>query len=182
MTDEQRAKLFPIILAEYNPEWPQWYFEEKERLVSLIGAENISRIRHIGSTSVPGLVAKPTVDILLETTEKANIDELVASLPCDEYICLHQQTIPTFDLVLILKGYTSTGFAKRVYHIHVRQPGDWDEILFRDYLHAHPNVADAYAILKRELKDLFEHDRDAYTNAKGEFIKNVIKQARNADL
>ena len=66
ITDEERAQLFPIILEEYNPAWAEWYIEEKANLERLIGIENIVRISHYGSTSVPGLLAKPTVDILLE--------------------------------------------------------------------------------------------------------------------
>ena len=98
MSDEARAKLFPIILSEYNPEWPQWYAEEKERLVQRIGAEHIVRVTHIGSTAVPGLIAKPTIDILLEVTENTDAAHLTDSLPNDEYLCLRQQTIPTADL------------------------------------------------------------------------------------
>jgi len=127
MTDEERAGLYPIILSEYNPEWLQWFQEERERLLRFIGTENILRITHIGSTSVPGLTAKPTVDILVEINENADIDKLVASLPSYDYICLSNQTIPTFDLALFLKGYISTGFAEKVYHIHVRRTGDWDD-------------------------------------------------------
>ena len=178
MTNEERAKLYPIILTEYNPEWPHWFDEEKERLLRLIGVGNIARITHIGSTAVPGLTAKPTIDLLLEIDENKNIEELVAFLPSDEYICLRKQTIPTADLALFLKGYTSTGFAERVFHIHVRLVGDWDEVRFRDYLLAHSDTADEYTALKRELKEQFEYDRDAYTNSKGEFIKTVTKQAR----
>ena len=178
-TDEELAKLFPIILSEYNPVWPQWYAEEKERLIQLIGASNIKRIAHVGSTAVPGLIAKPTVDILLEIAEDIDIEKLIASLPRDEYTCLRQQTIPTLDRILFYKGYTSAGFAERVFHIHVRNLGDWDEPYFRDYLVARPEAADAYAKLKRGLKAQFEYDRDGYTNAKGEFVKAVTQRARN---
>ncbi len=178
MTDEERGKLYPIILSDYNPAWPQWYTEEKDRLIFLIGAEHIMRVTHIGSTAVPGMTAKPTVDILLEISENTDIERLIASLPEEEYICLRQQTIPTNDRVLFLKGYTDCGFGERVYHIHVRGRGDWDEVRFRDYLITHPETAAAYAELKRELKERFLHDRDGYTSAKGAFIRAVTEQAR----
>ncbi|MCL2153264.1 MAG: protein-L-isoaspartate(D-aspartate) O-methyltransferase [Oscillospiraceae bacterium] len=179
ITDEERANLFPIILSEYNPAWPHWYTEEKERLTMLIGMEKIVRIEHIGSTAISGLMAKPTVDILLEVAENTRVDYLIASMPDNEYICLRQQTIPTNDLVLFIKGYTPSGFAKKVFHIHVRYPGDWDEIHFRNYLLAHPEAADIYSILKRKLKEQYEHNRDGYTNAKGEFIQAVTRRAKN---
>ena len=179
MTDEERAALFPIILSEYNPAWQKWYAEEKERLTTFFGSDKVVRVEHIGSTAVPGLMAKPTVDILLEVSENTDVDDLVASVPASEYICLRQQTIPTNDLVLFIKGYTPSGFAEKVFHVHVRNPGDWDEIHFRDYLLAHPEAADAYSILKRKLKEKYEHDRDGYTGAKGEFVQAVTRRSKN---
>ncbi|AIZ57208.1 dephospho-CoA kinase/protein folding accessory domain-containing protein [Candidatus Methanoplasma termitum] len=178
-TDEgRRARIYPIILSEYDPKWSQWYAEERTRLISLIGGENIIRITHIGSTSVPGMTAKPTVDILLEVAESVDIEDLIAALPVHEYICLRQQTIPTVDRVIFLKGYANTGFSERVFHIHVRNPGDWDELYFRDYLAARPDIASEYAALKRRLLNAYEHDRDGYTTAKGEFVKEHTNRAR----
>ncbi|MCL2487073.1 MAG: GrpB family protein [Oscillospiraceae bacterium] len=179
LTDEQRARLFPIILSNYNPAWPQWFAEEKANLERLIGAKHIVRTTHYGSTSVPGLTAKPTVDILLEISEDADLSQLIAALPAPEYICLNPPSMPSPPPhLMFIKGYTSTGFAERVYHIHVRYPGDHDEVYFRDYLIAHPEAAAAYAALKRELRQKFEHDRDGYTAAKGGFIREITKKAR----
>ena len=63
-TDKERqARIYPIVLSEYNPDWPLWYAEEKANLERLIGAESIEKISHFGSTVVLGLAAKPTVDI-----------------------------------------------------------------------------------------------------------------------
>jgi ribosomal protein S18 acetylase RimI-like enzyme len=69
MTDKERALLFPVILCEHNPAWAEWFQEEKTNLENLIGSGCIFRITHYGSTAVPGLLAKPTVDILLEINE-----------------------------------------------------------------------------------------------------------------
>ena len=91
-TDEERhARIYPVILNEYNPAWPEWFAEEEANLVRLVGAENIARISHYGSTSVPGLLAKPTVDILLEITEIADIENLIAALSSPDYICLRER-------------------------------------------------------------------------------------------
>ena len=122
LTDEQQTKLFPIILKEYNPAWPEWFAEEKARLLKHIGSQNVIRISHIGSTSVPGLLAKPTVDILLEISESTDIDVLCATLPQNEYICLRQQTLDTRDQVVIYKGYTDLTpklmpLSSRVFHL-----------------------------------------------------------------
>lgn len=72
MSNEELWLLFPIILSPHNPEWPRRYETEKELLIKTIGAENIVRINHIGSTAVPGLTAKPTIDILLEIQQKTD--------------------------------------------------------------------------------------------------------------
>jgi GrpB-like predicted nucleotidyltransferase (UPF0157 family) len=80
--------------------------------------------------------------------------------------------------VMFLKGYLPDGFAERVYHIHVRYLGDWDEPYFRDYLIAHPETAAEYAALKIRLHKDFEHDRDGYTKSKSEFIRAVTYRAR----
>ena len=83
---------------------------------------------------------------------------------------------------MFLGGYTSIGFAERVFHIHVQYYSDTesDEIIFRDYLIAHPETAKAYADLKRSLWKNFEHDRDGYTAAKGDFIRTVTERAKEA--
>ena len=180
-TDEERqARIYPIILSEYNPSWSDWYAEEKVNLERLIGLESIARISHYGSTSVPGLTAKPTVDILFEIKENIDIEELIAALPSSKYICLRREgnSLLEHDEVMIIKGYLSDGFTEKVYHIHVRYSGDWDELYFRDYLIAHLEAAAEYSELKRSLFKDYEHNRDGYTEAKGAFIKEITKKAR----
>ena len=75
--DERRARIYPVLLNEYNPAWPVWFTNEKNNLKRLIGADNIVRISHIGSTAIPGLTAKPTVDVLLEITDDTDLDKCV---------------------------------------------------------------------------------------------------------
>jgi len=178
-TDEaRRARIYPIILSEYNPMWPKWFEEEKTKLEELIGMENIAKISHYGSTAVPGLTAKPTVDILLEIHPSTDIDKLIESLP-SEYICLDKDnlTMPTPPPhIRFIKGYLNDGFAEQVFHIHVRYPRDWEELHFRDYLIAHPETAAEYAELKRKLLGEYKHNRDGYTEAKSEFIRSVFEK------
>jgi len=180
--EERRARIYPIILREYNPAWPAWYAEEKANLERLIDADSICRISHFGSTAVPGLTAKPTIDILLEINKDADLDKLIAALPQPEYIYLKEDSAPTIATpqlhLRFVKGYLSDGFAEQVYHIHVVWPDGWSERLrFRDYLTDHPETAAAYADLKRRLQKEYEHDRDGYTDAKGAFIREVTEQA-----
>jgi len=183
--EERRARIYPVILSEYNPAWTEWFVEEKANLERLIDADNIVRISHIGSTSVPGLTAKPTVDIILEITETTDLEKLISSvLLSPEYICLREDdlTISTPPPHLrFIKGYLPDGFAKKVYHIHVVYSNDndtQDKLLFRDYLIAHPEAVTEYAELKRKLFEDYEHNRDGYTEAKGAFIKEIIEKAR----
>jgi GrpB-like predicted nucleotidyltransferase (UPF0157 family) len=183
--EERRARIYPIILSEYNPAWPEWFVEEKAALTRLIGVESICRILHIGSTAVPGLMAKPTVDIILEVNKTTDLDELTAALSSPEYICLSGAglTMPTPPPhITFIKGYLSNGFDEKVYHIHVRYPNDNDtheKLLFRDYLIAHPEAVIEYAELKRKLFENYEHYRDGYTEAKGALIKKIIGKARD---
>ena len=76
------------------------------------------------------------------------------------------------------KGYTEAGFAKKVFHLHLRYQGDHDELYFRDYLREHPEVAKDYEGLKLALWKAYEHNRDAYTDAKTDFIRKYTQQAK----
>ncbi|MDR1906031.1 MAG: GrpB family protein [Clostridiales bacterium] len=180
ITDEERAALFPIVLQEHNPAWKDWYAKEKNILTRLVGVGNIARISHYGSTAVPGLLAKPTIDILLEITDGANVDTLISNLENAGYVCIKQPKVPCSPSpsLMFLKGYTPLGFAEKVYHIHVRYYGDWDELYFRDYLITHSDIAAEYAALKQKLQKEYEYDRDGYTEAKGEFIKATTEKAK----
>lgn len=181
MSNEELWALFPIVIREYNADYPKWYVEEELVLVELIGSNQIERINHIGSTAVPGLLSKPTVDILLEITQHYNMDDLMFRLEQNGYICSKQPENPPLHLML-MKGYTLQGFAEKVFHLHIRYAGDWDELYFRDYLRLHTDISKRYGILKSELQQRFEHDRDSYTHAKTDFIKRYTQLAREEFL
>lgn len=176
MSLEELWQLFPIILKEHDPAYKTWYTEEKARLLNILGCHAVFRISHIGSTAVEGLIAKPTVDILVELPETYGIRKVAALLEADGWaVMATNEGKKTLDLN---KGYTPAGFAQRVYHLHVKQAGDWGELYFRDYLRAHADVAAEYERLKLDLQKRFEHDRDAYTDAKTEFIAEYTQKAR----
>ncbi|MEQ2977253.1 GrpB family protein [Butyricimonas faecihominis] len=177
MTNEELWALFPIILSEYRAEWAKFYEQEKDTIISALGTNNMYRINHIGSTSVPGLIAKPTIDILLEIPTDADIPSLTAALISAGYICNTQPNNPAPHL-MFMKGYTPQGFRGQAVHLHVRFPGDWDELYFRDYLRSHPETAKSYGKLKQNLQLRYEHDRDAYTEAKTDFIQEATRLAR----
>lgn len=152
---EEFKKTFPIILKEHNESYKEWYESEKQSIVNAAGAENVARINHIGSTAVEGLIAKPTVDILLEIDGCCHLTKLIENLKAIGY---GEEIFTRNDdpmRLLLGKGYSTRGYAQRVYHLHVRYFGDWDELYFRDFLLEKPEVLAEYGDLKRKiLKDI----------------------------
>ncbi|WP_416825279.1 GrpB family protein [Ectobacillus polymachus] len=177
MTLEELWELFPIILKEHNTDYKNWYETEKQRLLNFIDKKMIIRINHIGSSAVEGLIAKPTVDILLEIDNESNIEKLTDILLHNGWLLMSSQKQPFFNMVFN-KGYTKDGFAEKVYHLHVRYYGNWNELYFRDYLMEHEEVANEYGKLKLRLIEKYEHDRDGYTDAKSDFILKYTKKAK----
>lgn len=173
MTLEELWQLFPIVLSEYDPEWIVWYSEEKANLLALLG-ETVQRIDHIGSTSVPGLLSKPTVDILLQVSPSTDAKRLKTLLESGGWGLMQENGL----FLDLQKGYTTNGFAERVFHLHVKPVGDHDELYFRDYIAAHPDAAEEYAALKRKLFERYEHNRDGYTEAKTDFVRSIVTKAR----
>lgn len=177
MSLEELWELFPIILREYNPCYKEWYESEKDNILSCINSEDIYRINHIGSTVVTGLVAKPTVDILLELNIECHISQLITTLKDNGWTLMSSESKPKRKLSFN-KGYTPNGFAERVYHLHVRYLDNWNELYFRDYLIEHSEIADEYGKLKISLWEKYEHNRDGYTEAKSDFINKYSEKAK----
>lgn len=178
MSHEELGRLFPIILSEYDPDWPALYAAEKERIEHALDNHTIKRISHIGSTAIPGIIAKPTIDILLEVSDDCDRGELIRRFAEIGYLYDHQPRNPPPHM-MFMKGYTPEGFAGQAYHVHVRYSGDWDELYFRDFLILHPDVAEQYGRLKCRLRECYEFDREAYTEGKAEFIRSVVEKARD---
>jgi len=176
MTTEELWQLFPIVLKEHNSAYAVWYSDEEARLLNILRDYDVCRISHIGSTAVDGLVAKPTIDILLELPETYNFDAVFSALENDGWLVMAKDdSDKTIDLN---KGYTPNGFAEKVFHLHIKPYGDWNELYFRDYLREHSGVARQYEMLKLSLKEKYEYNRDAYTEAKTDFIVAQTQKAR----
>lgn len=172
MSLQELWKLFPIELVPYRPEWPEWARDEMSFLSGLLAGYS-PVIHHIGSTAVPGLTAKPVVDLLVELSRHSVWELVRKSMEDRGYICMAvSQRTMSFN-----KGYTPQGYADKVFHIHFRIRGDNDELYFRDYLIEHPDIAGEYGMLKRSLLPRFRHDRDGYTAAKSGFIRKVTNIA-----
>lgn len=177
MSVSELGILFPIILVAYNPHWEKIYLEEQQAIQSVIDKKNIIRINHCGSTAVPNLIAKPTIDILLELAENTDLELLKKQLEKMGYLYTEKRDNPPPHL-MFMKGYSLDGFVGQAFHIHVRYSGDWDELYFRDYLLLYSDLAKEYGELKLKLQEQFPHDREAYTNGKASFIKAITKKAR----
>lgn len=172
MTLQELWQLFPIKLVPYNRKWKNWAKEEKEKLQNLLAIfSHRIHIHHIGSTAIPGIYAKPIVDILIEVDYLHDWNNIKEILESEGYICMSISS----SRMSFNKGYTPDGYAERVFHIHIHRSGDNDEVVFRDFLIRNPCIAKEYEQLKLSLLPRFTHDRDGYTEAKTEFISKIMK-------
>ena len=173
MTLEELWRLFPIFLIDHKSYWKEWYLVEENLLKNTLSSNE--KINHIGSTAIDTICAKPIIDILVEIPFDDDILSYVNDIESIGYICMSKNsTRLSFN-----KGYTVDGFAEKVFHIHLRYAGDNDELYFRDYLIDNPDIAHEYENLKLKLWKEFEYNRDAYTNAKTEFVKMYTAKAKD---
>lgn len=169
MTLEELWQLFPIYLVKHREEWKAWYAETERELKSILP---YAVFHHIGSTAIDGICAKDIVDILAETD--GDMDKDASALAERGWVCMSRgESRRSFN-----RGYTENGFDERVYHLHLRRPGDRDEVYFRDYMNAHPGAAQEYEALKLSLWKKYTHDRDGYTAAKTAFVKKYTTMAK----
>jgi GrpB-like predicted nucleotidyltransferase (UPF0157 family) len=163
----------PVFLAAYNPQWPDMAAGHAERL-RVLGPILIV-VHHIGSTSVPGLIAKPIIDLMPLVTDLAGLDRerrRVEALGYDWH----------GELGISGRRYCTLSDAAgaRIVQLHFFTAGSPHverHIAFRDYLRAHPAAACAYAEEKRRARDLHPHDSHAYTDAKAAWIHGMEAQA-----
>lgn len=174
MTLEELWDLFPIFLVEPNDEWESSYHTVESILKEILSACPVERISHIGSTAIRGIWAKDIVDVLVELSAEADMKQAAKLIEENGFIRMSAET----SRVSFNRGYTENGFAENVYHVHLRYAGDNDELYFRDYLNEHTSVAREYERMKLELWKRHEHDRDAYTDAKTEFIRKWTLEAK----
>jgi GrpB-like predicted nucleotidyltransferase (UPF0157 family) len=170
-----------VAVVPYDPEWPTMFEKERDHLRSCLPGDLVKRIEHFGSTAVPGLAAKPIVDILVEVTDLEETKRRIAPvLEAQGYDYFWRpfsgDDTPPFYAWFIKRDASG----RRTHHIHMVEAHfeHWDRLLFRDYLIQHPAVAREYAELKTRLSERHDRDRVAYTEAKSEFILAVTARAR----
>lgn len=166
MTLEELWAVFPIFLEEHNEDWKEWYRGEGNRIFKFLPGEERTEISHIGSTAIDEIWAKPMVDILLQISKGASMEQMKEILIKNGYLCMsEEENRKSFN-----RGYTQDGFAERVFHLHLRHRGDNDELYFRDYMNDHPDLAKEYEKLKLSLWEKYKHNQDGYTKAKEDFV------------
>ena len=172
MNVEGAAGLRVIRIVDYDPGWPGRFAELAGRLRSALGGAAL-RIDHIGSTSVPGLAAKPVIDIQVSVAQLEPVGPFRGPLESLGYVYRAGNPERT-------KRYFREPPAQPRTHIHVRRAGSFSEqfpLLFRDYLRNSADTAAEYAALKRRLAARFPHDGQAYTDAKAPFCWEIIRRA-----
>lgn len=174
MSLEELWGLFPVFLVPHNDKWNMFYDEMESFLKNILSECPIERISHIGSTAISGIWAKDIVDVLIEVSKDSCIQNTAKVIEKNGFICMLAEA----DRASFNRGYTKDGFGDKVYHVHLRYIGDNDELYFRDYLNEYPQIAKEYERLKLQLWKRFEHNRDAYTNAKTEFIRKWTSEAK----
>lgn len=160
-----------VRLSDYNPEWIRLYQQEAEFL-SAIFKDEVVRFEHFGSTSVPGLKAKPVIDMMCIVKDIATIDSYNDRMALLGYDVAGDWGIPGRRLF-------RKGGEARTHHIHCYQvdhPQIERHLIFRDYLRAHPQEAAKYSQFKQELADRFE-DTSQYSPAKKLFVSTMEQQA-----
>lgn len=166
----------PIIIVEYDPRWLVVYEAERKQLTEIL-AGRFADIQHIGSTSVPGLAAKPVIDIAVGLRSLADAAGCISILEKNGYIYE-----PELERALPERRFLwRVSDTKQRYHLHlaeIQNPVLANPILFRDYLRRHAEEAAEYGRLKAELAIKCVSDIGAYVDGKTEFVERILALAR----
>lgn len=162
-----------ITVLKYDPKWKQDYQDEQKKIEDIL-KENALVIYHIGSTSVPGLAAKPIIDIMVAVRSLEKVDAAA-----DAFSALGYEFLGEFGIAG--RRYLRKGGDERTHQIHIFQADDWNNIgrhlAFRQYLSTHEREREEYAKLKRELAQQFPYDIEGYCDGKEAFVRAVEAQA-----
>ena len=163
-----------VRLAPYTAEWRRLFEAEKALLQAAIGP-HVLDIQHVGSTAIPGMVAKPIIDIGIAVTSFEGARVCIQPIEQLGYEYRGEHGIPRRHF--FVKGEA------RTHHLHMNEINsrEWqNQVLFRDYMMQHSGLADEYATLKAQLAQRYRTDREAYLDGKAPFIERVLEMARSA--
>jgi GrpB-like predicted nucleotidyltransferase (UPF0157 family) len=161
-----------VEVVPFCEQWSMLFHKEAEKIKEIFG-EHCLNIYHIGSTSIPGMHAKPVIDLLVEVKDIENVDEYNEQMAELGYEAVGENGIPK-------RRYFRKGGDERTHHVHVFQTGSEHivrHLAFKEYMIAHPDEAQAYSELKQTLARQFPTDIEAYIKGKDPFIKEVEKKA-----
>ncbi len=162
----------PILISDYSPEWPKEFKDIGKALRNALG-EVANRIDHIGSTSVPGLAAKPIIDIQISVCSLEPVEPFLIPMESLGYVWKKNNGEKT-------KRYFREKPGTRRTHIHTRKLGSWHQqfaLLFRDYIRLHPSDHEKYERVKRELAERYRYERQTYVDAKDPIIHEIMHRA-----
>jgi GrpB-like predicted nucleotidyltransferase (UPF0157 family) len=177
----ERALQERVEIVSYDPTWPGLFAQEATHLRALLPAELIGRIEHFGSTAVPGLAAKPIIDMLVEVRSMEDVAQRIAPLlqaqGYEFFWRAPEHGLPGMNYAWFIRRDAA---GRRTHHIHFLEAGssEWERLLFRDYLRTHPDAARAYGELKRRIAAEYPDDRIAYAKAKTDFVAEAMRAAR----
>lgn len=166
-------KRFTVKLIPHQTKWSEIYVASKKELSELIG-DYFEDIQHIGSTSIPGIDAKPIIDIAIGVEESVDINKIIQILEANNYE--YRGNFGEVGGQLFVKNLA---FEVRTHHVHIVKFGgdQWNKYLrFRDILREDKALAKRYSTLKNELSKLYANNRELYTKSKTEFIQEIIKR------
>ena len=174
MADSLGLESGVVRLVEYDARWPALFAAEQQRIRDQCGTLAL-KLEHVGGTSIPGMCAKPVLDIAAGRPRGTPTEDYVAALTQAGYKHRGERGVPGREL--FCRGQP------RAYHLHLVEEGStlWrDYVAFRDYLRAHGEAARQFAELKRVLAARFSQDREAYMNAKSSHIQEILRLASAA--
>jgi GrpB-like predicted nucleotidyltransferase (UPF0157 family) len=163
-----------VRLVEHDARWATLFVAEQRRIREHSGELPLA-LEHIGSTSIPGMCAKPVLDILAGRPPGTSIDGYVVALERAGYVHRGERGVPG-------RQFFRRG-EPRAYHVHLVEEGGalWREYrAFRDYLRGHPEPAREFADVKRQLAARFARDRESYINAKSPYVLEILRRANAA--
>src|SRR5229473_551105 len=173
MARDARIDDEPVRIVPYDASWPDRFEAEKALLRAAIGPWVTGGIHHVGSTAVPGLVAKPVIDILV------GVEDLPSSYDCfGELAKLGYQYAPY--RAEEMHWFCKPNPSHRTHHLHLVPTGSpryRNELAFREILRSRSDIAGEYATLKRALADDYQHDREGYTEAKAAFVEKLLRES-----
>jgi GrpB-like predicted nucleotidyltransferase (UPF0157 family) len=165
----------PVDVVEYDPTWQQSFADQRDRLTILLSGWLAAPVEHVGSTAVPGLAAKPIVDVLAPITSLVDAHRAVPLLEEDGW--RHWPSDPNRSWRYWFLRPQAEARTHHLYLIQYDDPHVAELRAFRDVLRADNALRDRYEALKRNLAKMFRDDREAYTAAKARFVEHALRQS-----